>query len=358
MKLFPSWSILGGMKRLLQVASIVLAILFVSAFAVAIWLQNDLWQSVRQATGASREGDVERRIRLVAVMPDPGTDPFYAQIAEGLSAAADKRRASLRFLTYRPGSSPLDTALASDAPAQLILSCADMGIHGLIVSVPDSPEVRAAIDACDLAGIPTITLEYDSPLSRRKSFVGTNSFQIGYTGANLVGSLRPEGGRAVLVLPGNGFMAAESRDSLRLGFMTAIRAFPKVKVLHVLTSPSSPLAGENLVRSIRFVDPSADTIILTTLTDSLGAAQAVIDMDLVGDIVLVGMADSEEGRNFVRNGVIQAALARNHGLAGEEVLDALTGFLHDGHTSAYIDPGIRILDSASFQRSRPGGPGR
>ena len=55
---------------------------------------------------------------------------------------------------------------------------------GILVSAADPELMRDAIDSAAAAGIPVITIDSDSPKSKRLTFIGTNNYQAGQMSGN------------------------------------------------------------------------------------------------------------------------------------------------------------------------------
>src|ERR1017187_10318444 len=74
---------------------------------------------------------------------------------------------------------------------------------GILVSAADANLMAPDIDAAVDAGIPVITMDSDSPLSKRLTFIGTNNYAAGLMGGRLVAKLlQGKGNVVVLTMPG------------------------------------------------------------------------------------------------------------------------------------------------------------
>jgi ribose transport system substrate-binding protein len=105
-----------------------------------------------------------------------------------------------------------------------------------------------------------------------------------------------------------------------------------------------------MVRGILARHPDANALILTTLRDTLGAAQALIDLNKVGEVSLIGLADSPETRDYVKNGVIAAALVRDPAAAGRKCVETLLELDRNRNASAFVDTGIGVLTARGMSR--------
>src|SRR5260370_17245881 len=73
---------------------------------------------------------------------------------------------------------------------------------GILVSPADPDLMRADIDAAVAAGIPVITVDADSSASKRLSFIGTNNYEAGRLGGEIVSrSLHGNGRVAIFTMP-------------------------------------------------------------------------------------------------------------------------------------------------------------
>ena len=74
---------------------------------------------------------------------------------------------------------------------------------GILVSAADPGLMRDAIDSAVAAGIPVITIDADSPQSKRLTFIGTNNYQVGETGGELLAKeLKGKGTVVFYSMPG------------------------------------------------------------------------------------------------------------------------------------------------------------
>jgi LacI family transcriptional regulator len=95
-------------------------------------------------------------------------------------------------------------------------------VSGVLVKVPDRPEVAEAVDRLEAKGIPVVTLVTDLPGSRRTAYVGVDNRAAGATAAYLVRHwLGRDEGRVLVTLSRGFFRGEEERE---MGFRTHMRA--------------------------------------------------------------------------------------------------------------------------------------
>lgn len=93
------------------------------------------------------------------------------------------------------------------------------GTDGLVLKVPDLPEINAAAAAFACTGIPVVTLVTDLPASGRCAYIGIDNHAAGATAAYLMDAWRrPSQADILLVLSSSHFRAEEDRaDGFRRG---------------------------------------------------------------------------------------------------------------------------------------------
>lgn len=106
--------------------------------------------------------------------------------------------------------------------ARRLAEVAARGSHGVVLKVPDTPEVVDAVARVQGAGIPVVTLVTDLPTTGRLAYVGIDNRAAGATAAHLLGHwLRPEPEAPVLVVRGDSAFRGE--DEREVGFRSGLR---------------------------------------------------------------------------------------------------------------------------------------
>jgi ribose transport system substrate-binding protein len=100
---------------------------------------------------------------------------------------------------------------------------------GILVSVANSQLMAPEIDAAIAAGIPVITMDSDSPESKRLYFIGTNNLQAGRLGGQRVAAQLSDKGNVVFfTMPGQ-----PNLDERLKGYKDAFASFPEIHVVDV-----------------------------------------------------------------------------------------------------------------------------
>src|SRR5580704_13086805 len=100
---------------------------------------------------------------------------------------------------------------------------------GILVSVASSQLLAPEIDAALAAGIPVITMDSDSPESKRLYFIGTNNLEAGRLGGHRVAAqLNGKGNVVFITNPGQ-----PNLDERLKGYKDVFSSYPGIKVVDV-----------------------------------------------------------------------------------------------------------------------------
>jgi ribose transport system substrate-binding protein len=107
---------------------------------------------------------------------------------------------------------------------------------GILVSVANSTLMQPAIDAAIAAGIPVITIDSDSPESKRLYFIGTNNREAGRLGgAHVAAQLNGKGNVVFFTNPGQ-----PNLDERLKGYNDIFAGYPGIKVVEVFDIKADP----------------------------------------------------------------------------------------------------------------------
>mgnify|MGYP000037488445 FL=1 len=124
----------------------------------------------------------------------------------------------------------------------------DEQIDGVALMVPETPQVRDAVNRLKDSGAAVVTLVSDLPNSRRDFFVGFDNVRAGRTAAFLLGRFLREPGEILVVTN-----SIHSRDSLerRFGFDTLIQSeFPWLQTLPSVEAYDDAERMSDIIKSV------------------------------------------------------------------------------------------------------------
>ncbi|MBX9457346.1 MAG: LacI family DNA-binding transcriptional regulator [Rhizobium sp.] len=135
------------------------------------------------------------------------------RFSRAVRAAFERQAAALRPLTVRARFQVSEQMHDADL-SRLMTRIRRRGSDGVVLKAPDTPAIRAAVDALTAAGVPVVTLVTDLPGSTRLAYAGSDNRMAGETAAYLIGS-RLAGQRAsvLVTLSSNRFRGEEEREA-------------------------------------------------------------------------------------------------------------------------------------------------
>jgi len=238
---------------------------------------------------------------------------------------------------------------------------------GILVSAADSELLRADIDAAIAQGIPVVTMDSDSPGSKRLTFVGTDNYEAGRMGGNIVvKQLQGKGNVVIFTLPEQ----ANLRERLH-GYEEVFKAHPGIKVLETID-----MKGEASIpfdRTNQFTEKKApvDAFVCLEAVSCPEVAEVLSRNNVTGKVV-VAMDTDPRTLDWVQKGLINATIAQKpYTMAyfGLKLLDMihhqkppslLVNWAQDTRAPfpAFVDTGATLIDKSNvevFQKQNASG---
>jgi ribose transport system substrate-binding protein len=284
---------------------------------------------------------------------------YWQEAAEGLRAAAKEMGVNAEMVgpeNYDPKAEKeefLSVVHRKIPPAGILLSAAD-------------PEVmRDAIDAAVAAGIPVVTIDSDSPKSKRLTFIGTNNYVAGQmSGELLVKALGGKGSVALYSIPGQANV-----DERMEGCKRVLARFPAIKVLPVVDIAGDPAKAFDATRNFIAPGKTAPDAFVCLEALSCNEVADVLDRAGIKDKTIIAMDTQEGTLNWMRKGMIRATIAQKPYTMAYFGLRLLDDFHHAkpgadanslegtrSHVPVFIDTGATLVDQsnlASFTAPAP-----
>ncbi len=133
------------------------------------------------------------------------------------------------------------------------------GSQGVILKVPDVPELAAAARRLVRAGVPVVTVVTDLPASERSAYVGIDNRSAGATAAYLIGQWAGDRPGNVLVTLSSGFFRGE--EEREMGFRSAMRnRYPGRSLVEITESDGLDERLYDLVLAAVRADPSINAV--------------------------------------------------------------------------------------------------
>ena len=230
---------------------------------------------------------------------------------------------------------------------------------GILVSVANSSLMAPEIDAAIAAGIPVITIDSDSPESKRLYFIGTNNFEAGKLGGRrLVSRLNGKGNVVFFTNPGQ-----PNLDARLKGYQEILEANKGIKIVEVFDIKSDP--GTALDQAIGYLSQTGNAKIdaFICLESRTGAAVAeALKRRNATDRVLIAMDVDTDTLQLVGDGTIDSTIAQKPFTMASLGLKALDEIHHypvkplsgdyfldpNSPFPAFVDTGVSLIDKTNL----------
>lgn len=245
---------------------------------------------------AARNGDANDTYYLVSAQVEL---PYWKIAGAGFLEAAKQLKLHAEFVgpeTYDPKAQQLEfEKIVKDRPS------------GILISVANPELMKPDIDAAIASGIPVITIDADSPGSRRLLFIGTDNYHAGVMGAKAaVKALHGRGNVVIFTIPA----MANLNDRLR-GYRDTLAAYPEIKIQSIVDIGGNPrLAFHATERIITSREQSRiDAFICLEAAGAKNVAE-VLDQHHVLGKTIVAMDTDDETLRWIKKGFIAATIAQ------------------------------------------------
>jgi ribose transport system substrate-binding protein len=177
---------------------------------------------------------------------------------------------------------------------------------GILVSPADPALMKTDIDAAVAAGIPVITVDSDSPASKRLLFIGTNNYEAGVVGGRVAAKqLEGKGNVVVFTMPAQANLAARLN-----GYKFAFSEHSGIKIVDVVDIKGDPRIAFDATQSI--LDKRRDKVDAFVCLEALAGKEVadVLDRNKVSGKTVVAMDTDEGTLNWIQKGLIAATIAQ------------------------------------------------
>lgn len=194
------------------------------------------------------------------------------------------------------------------AEARVVEEVAGQSPAGILVTCANPDGLKPSIDAAVDAGIPVVTFDADSPLSKRYSFVGTGNYYAGVVAARYLGPIVGSGQVAI-----SSVTAQLNHVQRRQGFIDTLAAeYPDVTTsddLIIDDQNNSTVAAQGMAALLQAA-PDVKGVFATDALGAVGVAQAVREAGLGEQIKIIGFDYDEGTLDLIDSGQLGATLAQ------------------------------------------------
>lgn len=230
--------------------------------------------------------------------------PYWVTVQDGMNAAAEEFGVECEWV----GPMAIDIAQQIQDIETAIASNSDAIITMALNPVAFAPVINQAEEA----GIPVVLVDTDAPYSKRSAYAGTDNKSAGFAAGEAMVEVLDGQGKVGII---TGAIDANNLNLRIDGFEEAIKD-TDIKVVAIEPSNTDLLQATEKAQSILQSYPDIDAFFGVSASDVIGAAKVVKEMNKVGDVKLVGFDDMPETIDYIKNGVVNAAIVQRPYMMG------------------------------------------
>ncbi len=176
---------------------------------------------------------------------------------------------------------------------------------GILVSAGDPNLMKEPIDAAIAQGIPVITIDADSPASKRLAFVGTNNYQAGSMGGRaLAERMQGKGSVVVFTMPGQ-----TNLEERLQGYKNVLANHPGIKIDQVVDVKGDPRIVFDTTSQL-IGGKSSPEAFVCLVSFACQEVADVLDRKQVTGKILIAMDTDANTLTWIKKGSIAATIAQ------------------------------------------------
>ena len=260
----------------------------------------------------------------------PASDySFFRKLKAGAQSATDSMDCSITF-----------HAIDSDPLSFEMVSFSGVDGIGIYPYKKDNKTIENLSKIAE-AGIAVIQIENEIIRNETTFFIGTNNFESGKAIGELALKTEKELINMILIYSDKNPGLMSDGNLVEMGLLSVLG--DRLNNLQTEKTSLNPLDAERLAYELMRKSPAIDIIVLTDPNDTLVTVQAIIDLNLVGIVQIIGFGEDEVIKEYINKDLVIGTIVRNPFRIGFSAVMALQEININGYTSAYVDTGIHII---------------
>ena len=240
---------------------------------------------------------------------------------------------------------------------QLMEMAIDSKVDGIIYEADETVDSVVQINRAIAAGIPVVTVRTDAPTSARRSFVGVSYYNLGNEYGRLIikavtdnlseRTAEDDSPVSVLILTDDNI-----QDTSQNVTVTAIKeavarkpeTCPEISINTAMIDNSGEFTTEESIRGLLYSTALPDIIVCLSETNTVIVYQTIVEMNKVGESIILGYDDTESTVNAVKKEIIYATITVDMNQLGKDCVDALDEYIEFKRVSDYYGVDYKIID--------------
>jgi ribose transport system substrate-binding protein len=177
---------------------------------------------------------------------------------------------------------------------------------GILVSVADTNLLASDINSALKQGIPVITIDSDAPDSKRLLFIGTDNYNAGRLGGQLLTKLLGGKGDVVMFTYPN----QRNLDERLHGYQSVLDSYPGIKVTQAVDIKGDPTVAFDTAKQLIDSKAKVDAFVCLEAVACPEIGEIVSRANMTGKVKIVAMDIDQRTLTWIQKGVISATIAQ------------------------------------------------
>jgi len=245
---------------------------------------------------------------VIGLSMNTQSNPFFVDVKDGVKKAADDNGVTL-IITDAQNNSATQVADVEN----LIQQKPDV----IIIDPTDSDAIVAAIENCNEAGIPVITMDRKANGGDVASHIGYNAIKSGtIAGKYLVDTFKDK--KTVNVVEIQGIMGTNVAQERSKGFNDAISTAKNFKKVATQAAEFDRAKAMSVMENILQANPEIDCVYAANDEMGLGALEAITAAGRLDKITVISCDAIDPAIAKIKNGELEATIAEPPFFLGKE----------------------------------------
>ncbi|WP_166239739.1 sugar-binding protein [Paenibacillus turpanensis] len=289
---------------------------------------------VRHLHGEEESGKRPFHVILIEQQQD---HPYWKMVEQGALDAAKLYGMSLEY------HGPIRNSMEDQI--ELLDKAIAAKVDGIIVQGLNDNKFTPVINKAVDLGIPVLTVDTDSPTSKRLTYVGTDNFEAGKRlGHKVVQATGASATIGVII----GSDTAESQLLRLEGLKSVVERFPDMQIVVVGVSDISRMEAIVQAEMMLRDYPQINTMVGTSALDAVGILQARENLGR-NDVAIFGFDDMTDTMQSISKGDIVATLVQNPYLMGYDSVRLLNDYYMGRELPKEHFTKIEVIDRDNVQ---------
>lgn len=315
------------------IISLLLGCIVLSVVIVGVWYYQ-VWESQNHKNSTEAKKSYKYHCAFIS---EDSEDPFGKSVFEGAKEAGEEMGIYVEYFGE-------NLSLNYDEDELLEIAIASK-VDAIILKGAGRSSTEKLINEAMETGIAVVTVSEDDMKSKRCSFIGINKFRMGYDlCAQAVEQREKENGNIMVMFD----QVADSPDNTIV--LSGMKKYLDENSgnytldTQVIDSRESYNVEEQVRMLLRDASKRPDIVICTSLAQTQCVYQTLVDLNIVGDVEVVGFYYTEPILEAIEKGIIQTTYVIDAPEMGRQAVNSVSEYKEFGYVSDYVSVEATIVN--------------